>query len=38
MSLAPYVRILGRGPGRSRSLTQEEAQEEAQAVLAVLAV
>ncbi|WP_283646277.1 glycosyl transferase family protein [Marinovum algicola] len=27
MSLAPYVRILGRGPGRSRSLTQEEAQE-----------
>lgn len=27
MSLAPYVRILGRGPGRSRSLTLEEAQE-----------
>ncbi|MBY6153873.1 glycosyl transferase family protein [Vannielia litorea] len=27
MSLAPYVRILGRGPGRSRSLTQEEARE-----------
>ncbi|MDO6728776.1 glycosyl transferase family protein [Marinovum sp. 2_MG-2023] len=26
MTLAPYVRILGRGPGRSRSLTQEEAQ------------
>lgn len=25
--LAPYVRILGRGPGRSRSLTQEEAFE-----------
>ncbi len=25
--LAPYVRILGRGPGRSRSLTLEEAQE-----------
>lgn len=27
MSLAPYVRILGRGPGRSRALTQDEAQE-----------
>ena len=27
MSLAPYVRILGRGPGRSRSLTREEARE-----------
>ena len=27
MSLAPYVRILGRGPGRSRSLTLEEARE-----------
>ncbi|MGY3439343.1 MULTISPECIES: glycosyl transferase family protein [unclassified Marinovum] len=26
MSLAPYVRILGRGPGRSRSLTLDEAQ------------
>lgn len=25
MSLADYVRILGRGPGRARSLTQEEA-------------
>ena len=25
MSLAGYVRILGRGPGRSRSLTQDEA-------------
>ncbi|MCV6823549.1 MULTISPECIES: glycosyl transferase family protein [Halocynthiibacter] len=25
--LAPYVRILGRGPGRSRSLTEEEAFE-----------
>lgn len=25
--LAPYVRILGRGPGRSRSLTQDEARE-----------
>ena len=27
MSLAPYVRILGRGPGRSRSLTREEARD-----------
>ncbi|MBL4811063.1 MAG: glycosyl transferase family protein [Rhodobacteraceae bacterium] len=27
MSLAPYVKILGRGPGRSRSLTQDEANE-----------
>ena len=27
MTLAPYVRILGRGPGRSRSLTREEASE-----------
>lgn len=27
MSIAEFVRILGRGPGRSRSLTQEEAQE-----------
>lgn len=26
MTLAPYVRILGVGPGRSRSLTQDEAQ------------
>lgn len=25
MSLAPYVQTLGRGPGRSRSLTQDEA-------------
>ena len=25
-ALAPYVRILGRGPGRSRSLTREEAR------------
>ncbi len=25
MSLAPYVQILGRGPGRARSLTMEEA-------------
>lgn len=27
MSLSDYVRILGRGPGRSRSLSFEEAQE-----------
>ena len=27
MSLAPFVRILGRGPGRSRSLTRDEARE-----------
>ncbi|AJE45450.1 glycosyl transferase family protein [Celeribacter indicus] len=27
MSIAEFVRILGRGPGRSRSLTFEEAQE-----------
>lgn len=27
MTLAPYVAILGRGPGRSRSLTRDEAQE-----------
>lgn len=27
MSLSEYVRILGRGPGRSRSLTQQEAYE-----------
>ncbi|MHA6346905.1 glycosyl transferase family protein [Roseivivax sp. CAU 1761] len=27
MSLAPYVRILGRGQGRARSLTFEEARE-----------
>lgn len=26
MSLGPYVRILGRGPGRSRNLTQDEAR------------
>jgi len=26
-SFAPYVRTLGRGPGRSRSLTREEAQD-----------
>ena len=27
MTLAPYVRILGRGPGRSRSLDQDEARD-----------
>ena len=27
MSLAPYVRILARGQGRARSLTQDEARE-----------
>lgn len=27
MSLSEYVRILGRGPGRSRSLTQDEAAQ-----------
>ncbi|MGY9046592.1 hypothetical protein P775_15485 [Puniceibacterium antarcticum] len=27
MTLAPYVRILGRGPGRSRALTRDEATE-----------
>lgn len=26
-ALAPFVRILGRGPGRARSLTQDEARE-----------
>lgn len=34
MTLAPYVAILGRGPGRSRSLTQDEAQEAMTAMLA----
>lgn len=33
MSLAPYIRILGRGPGRSRSLTLEEAREAMQIML-----
>ena len=27
MSLAGHVATLGRGPGRSRSLTQDEARE-----------
>lgn len=30
---APYVRTLGRGPGRSRALTREEARDALQAVL-----
>lgn len=33
MTLAPYVRILGRGPGRSRSLTQTESYEAMQIIL-----
>ena len=33
MSIAPYVRILGRGPGRSRSLTRQEAFEALSLVL-----
>ena len=31
--LAPYVRILGRGPGRSRNLTETEAFEAMQIIL-----
>jgi len=31
--LAPFVRILGRGPGRSRNLTQDEATEAMQIIL-----
>ena len=34
MSLAPFVRILGRGPGRARSLTQQEARDAMRAMLA----
>ncbi|SEK76518.1 glycosyl transferase family protein [Pacificibacter marinus] len=34
MTLAPYVRILGRGPGRSRALTYTEAYEAMQIILA----
>ena len=33
-ALAPYVRILGRGPGRSRNLTREEAGEAMRLMLA----
>ncbi|KIN62197.1 Glycosyl transferase family 3 [Sulfitobacter noctilucicola] len=33
MSLAPYVRILGRGPGRARSLDQNEAREAMEVIL-----
>lgn len=32
--LAPFVRILGRGPGRSRSMTQDEAAEAMRLILA----
>jgi len=34
MSLAEHVRTLGRGPGRSRSLTQDEARDAMQRMLA----
>lgn len=34
MTLAPYVQMLGRGPGRSRSLTQAEAVDAMRIVLA----
>ncbi|MEQ6247605.1 glycosyl transferase family protein [Sulfitobacter sp. HNIBRBA3233] len=33
MTLAPFVQILGRGPGRSRSLTMDEASEAMQVIL-----
>ncbi len=33
MSLAPFIRILGRGPGRARSLTMAEAAEAMEIVL-----
>ncbi|WP_208349915.1 glycosyl transferase family protein [Pseudaestuariivita rosea] len=33
MSLAPYVRIMGRGPGRTRSLTRDEARHAMQIIL-----
>lgn len=33
MSLAPFVQILGRGPGRSRSLTLDEAHDAMQIIL-----
>lgn len=33
MSLAPHVRALGRGPGRSRHLTEDEAREAMGAIL-----
>jgi len=33
MTLAPHVRILGRGPGRSRSLTRDEAYDAMQIIL-----
>lgn len=34
MSLAPYVRAMGRGPSRGRSLTREEARDAMSAILA----
>lgn len=34
MTLAPFVQILGRGPGRSRSLSMEEACDAMQIILA----
>ncbi|RPE67222.1 anthranilate phosphoribosyltransferase [Pacificibacter maritimus] len=34
MSIAPYVRHLGRGPGRSRSLTQAESYDAMRLILA----
>ena len=33
MTIAPYVQILGRGPGRARSLTMDEAQAAMEIVL-----
>ena len=34
LTLAPYVRILGRGPGRARALTETEAVEAMRLILA----
>ncbi|SOC18614.1 anthranilate phosphoribosyltransferase [Rhodobacter sp. JA431] len=34
MSLAPYIHALGRGPGRSRALTQDEARDAMAQILA----
>jgi len=34
MSLAPYVRAMGRGPSRGRSLTRDEARDAMSAILA----
>lgn len=33
MTLAPHIRTLGRGPGRSRALTQDEASDAMQIIL-----